>query len=411
MVNGLQFVECDMHVLECESLFDDYLDPAYKSRISTLYDSSGKPWSSGYVRGLWLIDGKPLSQEIQRNYYMKPNAPPSGGRSKLVDKLRFAVERDFDPESQLMAMEMEGIDIAVLFPTNGLHLVARHDLDPHFALALCRAYNDWICDFAQYSPARFRWVAMLPRQDVNLACKELVRCVKRGAVGSFMNPNPVIDKYWNSNYWEPLYYLHEELDVAMCFHSAVGTWSASDVETRFGPQQLYRHIAVHWVEAQLAMTAQIAGGVFEAHPSLRVGYLEAQAGWAPGLLNRIQWDCGTFRRQGAAYLSLSPIEYFQRNCWVSVEGGEPDMIHTVQLIGADHLCISTDYPHPDSEFPEVSKELMEHVPKDVAAKILRGAAGLYNLGEDDFKKAEAAAKERKQRSGSGKKESTAPKRG
>ena len=394
MVNGMRWVDCDMHIIEPEDLFDRYLEPAFKHRITTLKDSEGNPFSSGFLRFFWLIDGKPISREQTRGYYRKISTPPAARPQRIIDKYRFASERGFDPESQLMAMEMEGIDLAVLFPTAGLYLMARNDLEPRFALAICQAYNNWLCDFAQYSPAQFRWVAMLPPQDVNLACQELVRCVNKGAVGSFFNPNPPGEQYWNSNYWEPLYYLHEEMDVAWCFHSSVGAWNASDVENRYGPQQMCRHIVGHWVEAQLAITSQIAGGVFEAHPDLRVGYLEAQAAWAPGLLSRMQWDFGTFRKDDAPYLSLKPKEYFQRNCWISVEGGEPEILPTVQLLGADHLCISTDYPHPDSEFPEVSKELVEHVPADIAAKIFRGAMGLFNLDDEDMKKAEEAAVKR-----------------
>ena len=32
------------------------------------------------------------------------------------------------------------------------------------------------------------------------------------------------------------------------------------------------------------------GGVFEFHPKLRVGFLEAQNSWVPGLLSRFEWD-------------------------------------------------------------------------------------------------------------------------
>src|SRR2546426_9198858 len=38
-----------------------------------------------------------------------------------------------------------------------------------------------------------------------------------------------------------------------------------------------------------AMIAMVIGGVFEFHPKLRVGFLEAQNSWVPGLLSRIEW--------------------------------------------------------------------------------------------------------------------------
>ena len=97
----------------------------------------------------------------------------------------FAVERGYDAEAQIIGMEMEGIDIAVLFPTAGLSFLARDDMDPQFSNAICRAYNDWLHDFVQHSPDQLKMVAMLPVYDVNLACRELHRCVKEyGAVGA-----------------------------------------------------------------------------------------------------------------------------------------------------------------------------------------------------------------------------------
>ena len=73
-------------------------------------------------------------------------------------RLDFAIERNYDPEAQIMGMEMEGVDIAVLFPTTGLSLIARDNLDPHLSVALCEAYNNWIHEFCQASPDRLKWV-------------------------------------------------------------------------------------------------------------------------------------------------------------------------------------------------------------------------------------------------------------
>jgi hypothetical protein len=55
------------------------------------------------------------------------------------------------------------------------------------------------------------------------------------------------------------------------------------------------------------------------------------------------------------------------------------------------MCISTDYPHFDSNFPHVAENLMKNVPREIAGQIFMGGAHLYGLGEADFKKADAAA--------------------
>ena len=400
MKDGLQFVDSDMHVQEPGELFERYLDPAFQSRITSVVGADGRP-----RRGGWIIDGIPASQDVELQQHRKRARPGAGAgpvlgsatgqlsasRSADTGRLAFAVERGYDVEAQVMAFEMEGIDIAVLFPTAGLSLLARNGMDPLLSLALCQAYNNWIHDFCQRSPDQMKFVAMLPVHDVNLACQELVRCVKElGAVGSFLRPNLVNGHFWHSNYWDPLYSIHEELDVTWGFHEGTGAWY-SHMNVLYGENRFYRHVASHWIEMQQALIAQIIGGVFEFHPRLRVGFLEAQNSWVPGLLSRIEWDYANYHDSHAPYLSLTPKEYFQRNCWAAVEGSEPEIQATATLMGADRMCISTDYPHFDSNFPNVSSNLLANVPREMAARILYGEAGLWGFTEKHFEKADAAA--------------------
>jgi predicted TIM-barrel fold metal-dependent hydrolase len=395
MKDGLRFVDCDMHVMEPPDLFDTYLDPKFKDRVITPIGADGRP-----RRGMIVIDGMPTSRDTDLQQYRKRSRPHttynntqplSGSRISNTGRLDFAIDRNYNAEAQVMGMEIEGIDIAVLFPTMGLSLIARDNLDPQLSLALCQAYNNWIHNFCQYSPEQLKFVAMLPVQDVNLACRELLRCVTQlGAVGSFVRPNLIDGHFWHSNYWTPLYSLHEELDVTWGFHEGTGAWY-SHMNVLYGENRFYRHVASHWIEMQQALIAMIIGGVFEFHPNLRVGFLEAQNSWVPGLLTRIEWDYPQYHESHAPYLSLTPKEYFQRNCWAAVEGSEPEIEPTAQLIGADRMCISTDYPHFDSNFPNVSSNLLRTVSRETAAQIFMGGAHLYGFTDDDFAKADAAA--------------------
>jgi hypothetical protein len=74
-----------------------------------------------------------------------------------------------------------------------------------------------------------------------------------------------------------------------------------------------------------------------------------------------------------------------------VEGSEPEIEATAGLIGADRMCISTDYPHFDSNFPHVSTNLLKNVSREIAAQIFMGGAHLYGFTDADFTKADAAA--------------------
>ena len=395
MKDGMRFVDCDMHVMEPVDLFDKYLDPEFRNRVTLPIGADGKP-----KRGMIIIDGQPTTYDLELQQHRKPHhgvvksdtsQPLSGSRIAESGRLDFAIERDYDGEAQIMGMELEGIDIAILFPTMGLSLLARDNMDPRLSLALSQAYNNWIHEFCQHSPDQLKFAAMLPLHDVNLACVELVRCVTElGAVGSFVRPNRVNEHFWHSNYWNPLLALHEELDVTIGFHEGTGA-AYSHMNTLYGENRFYRHVASHWIEMQQALIAMLIGGIFEFYPKLRVGFLEAQNSWVPGILTRIEWDYPQYRDSHAPYLSLTPREYFQRNCWAAVEGSEPEIEATASIVGADRMCISTDYPHFDSNFPNVSNNLLANVTKETAEKIFLGGAHLYNFDEGHFAKAAKAA--------------------
>ena len=95
--------------------------------------------ADGASRANWYIDGVHPSEDTELSQYRKPIRPnnadasilsPSLGSltsSRLVatGRMDFALDRKYNEEAQVMAMEMEGIDIAVLFPTSCLNLIAR----------------------------------------------------------------------------------------------------------------------------------------------------------------------------------------------------------------------------------------------------------------------------------------------
>ena len=136
MKNGYRFVDCDMHIMEPPDLFAKYLDPEFKPRVT----SSLKRMEGGATgmrgRPTWYFDGQPLSNDGNISQYNRTRGPLVSKRANTT--VMFAVERGYDAEAQVMGMAVEGIDIAVLFPTIGLSFMARDNMDPQFSAAICR---------------------------------------------------------------------------------------------------------------------------------------------------------------------------------------------------------------------------------------------------------------------------------
>ena len=72
MKDGLRFVDSDMHIMEPPDLFDRYLDPAFKHRVSVPVGADGRPKRG--VAGLTIIDGLPTS-DMDLQQYRKRNRP------------------------------------------------------------------------------------------------------------------------------------------------------------------------------------------------------------------------------------------------------------------------------------------------------------------------------------------------
>jgi predicted TIM-barrel fold metal-dependent hydrolase len=87
-------------------------------------------------------------------------------------------------------MDAEGIAEAVLFPTTGLFFAGIGDAE--LETALCRAYNDWLFDYAAADRNRLIGIATIPQHDVDAACTEARRAVTDlGARGTMVRPNPI----------------------------------------------------------------------------------------------------------------------------------------------------------------------------------------------------------------------------
>jgi hypothetical protein len=75
MKDGYRFVDCDMHIMEPIDLFDKYLDPAFKDRIT----SSKRRVDGGSTgmrgRPLWFFDGTPTSNDGNTSQYNRTRGP------------------------------------------------------------------------------------------------------------------------------------------------------------------------------------------------------------------------------------------------------------------------------------------------------------------------------------------------
>src|SRR3984885_6716026 len=181
MTRAYNVVDADGHILEPLSLWDDYIDPAFRERRPRfVIDDNGKERLT--------VEGKLLGNP--RGIGSLGSVGVRQGEVTL-DSLKYADGREggFDPHARIVDMDSDGIDAAFLYPSLGLFTGAVEA--PDLAGAMCRAYNRWLADYCKPYPDRLFGVAMLPMQSVDLAMVEMRHARETlGMRGGFLRPNP-----------------------------------------------------------------------------------------------------------------------------------------------------------------------------------------------------------------------------
>lgn len=157
-------------------------------------------------------------------------------------------------EERLAAMDKQEIDTAVLYPTSGLGI--GRVKEPAFAVALCRAYDDFISDYCKGSP-RLKAVANLPVNSPEEAAKELNRAVtKLGLVGGMLAAQAHSKNLGSSEFY-PLYREAERLDTPIAIHAFGGDEAGSEIFNQF----ISIHTTGHPFPVLRQLTAMIFGGI------------------------------------------------------------------------------------------------------------------------------------------------------
>jgi predicted TIM-barrel fold metal-dependent hydrolase len=371
-------LDADIHVIEPRTMWRDHIDPAFRGR---------EPQPEDLAFGM-VVDGVAINTWDARERDLD-DAARALRRERILATFEEiypeAYARGFDAASQLAGMDQEGIDVAVLYPSFGLFALATDGLDPALALAIARAYNDWLAGFCSVDPNRLKAVAMVPRQDPVGAAAEATRAVQElGMVGVFARPNAVDGRTLDDAYYDPLYGAVERLGVPLGLHEGGKAGHPQAGADRFTDLEM-QHICTHPLEQMCAAVSLIYGGVLDRFPALEVVFLEAGCGWVPFWLERMDEhhdNALTRGFGGSRRRALRPSEYFHRQCYVSANAEETFVAHVADEVGEDRIVFSGDYPHPDGPFPHAVSDFLalEGLTEDRKRKILwENGARLYHL--------------------------------
>ena len=362
-------MDSDLHMMEPDDLWARYLDEPYRANPPRFYGGQQQPLAeSSEDKG---NADRIMGMEVQG--LAIPAHGKSQGATASTRELRrrsrarhphfnVARARGFDPASTVTAMDIEGIDVAVMYGTRGRQILCHDDLAPDYAAALARAYNNWAADYCKTDPQRLKFAAQIAMHDIPMAIEEARRSVKQlGAVAVIGTPNPVNGRHLHDDEVEPLWNELERLNVPIGYHPTGNTSLKDDAGRRYVGHANFHPIA-HAIrnpeELMGALASMTTGGVLERHPKLRCAFLEGTAGWLYWWLWRLddQWE--KFGPGCERQISMQPSEYFKRQCYIALDVDEEPAVDVVNKIGAEYFVVSSDYPHSDGAFPEAIQQFL-----------------------------------------------------
>ena len=382
MKHGFRVLDSDLHTMEPDGLWETYLEEPFKK------------FAPRFTRPAEGAPNQPIIRIGEIEIAEMSKRPRTSVVGKSLQERAFARHphyavahaRGYDAATHLQAMDIEGIDVAVIYGTRGRQVLMHDDLDPQVAAALARAHNNWTRDFCAVEPGRLKFAAQLAFHDVPSAVAEAKRAVRElGAIAVIGNPNPIHGRHVHDPEFEPLWDAIEELGVPVGFHPTGQSSLRDDIARRYLDHPNGRVIGVagrNPVELMFAFASLAAGGVLERHPQLRCAFLEGTCGWLPWWLWRVDEAWEKFGPGSEVKISHLPSEYFQRQCYIATDADEKVLKQVVEALGDDRIVVSTDYPHSDGLFPEAIKEFvgLDGVSDKSKSKILwDNCARLYPL--------------------------------
>ena len=368
-------ISSDSHIFEPADLWTSRIEPKFSERAPRIVhrEEDNSDW--------WVCDGKKLVGLGAGAQAGKRFEEPE--RMTVADASENLRPGGWIPEEHIKDMDIDGIDVGLLYPTAGV-LLYISVTDSEFLSASFRAYNDWLAEFCTPFPSRLKGIAALNIDNVQEGIEELQRCHKMGLVGAMIPIYPLEDMSYASREYEPLWAAAQDLGVPLSLH--IGTHRASPrdpfVDIEFLNQAAMTNVD-YWV--RMSLSHMIFSGVFERYPDLRVGSVEMELSWVPHFLDRLDYNYTQRPPTGDWYTfkeDMLPSDYFHRNVFVSFQ--EDGLgIRDRHIIGVDNLAWGSDYPHAESTFPrsrQILEEILANCTDEEKAKIVGGnMARIYHL--------------------------------
>jgi uncharacterized protein len=359
-------ISADSHITEAPNTYRDYIDPKWREKAPRIeyLDKIGDAFLvDGFDRpvalGLVAAAGKP-SEEIRI----------SGVRFEQLHR------GGWDPDARMADQRRDGVAAEVIYPTVGMVLCNHKDFD--YKKACFDAYNRWIAEYCARHPERLLGCGQTAMRSPEEGIEDLKAIKALGLRGVMMPGNPAVEDY-DSRIYDPFWEAAIGLGMPLSFHILTDRNYAFGARVRGPAMNAFLNIVRG---CQDIMGTLVLGGVFERHPALKIVCVEADAGWVPHYMYRMDHAYKRHRAWLTAEVDRLPSAYFRENVYMTFQD---DFVafRNVDQMNWRRLMWANDFPHSDSTWPwsqDVLDEQAAHLTSEQRRAILcDNVAELYGI--------------------------------
>jgi predicted TIM-barrel fold metal-dependent hydrolase len=307
----------------------------------------------------------------------------------------------WDSTARLEMLDAQGVVAEVLFPNTAQPFYPSGSLtapgprtpeEYERRWAGVQAHNRWLRDFCEAAPGRRIGLVQLFVEDVEAAIAEVRWAKEAGLKGVLLPPDhhlTIQNLYYSE--LDPLWAACAELEMPIHRHANAPSSDEGGAASRAAARAIGVHESYYFGRRSLFQL--VLAGVFERFPALK--FVLTEVGGSAWVLRELAAldrlvtganEDGTinamFAAPAADVLSLTPTEYFRRNCFVStlLSSGE---VAKRRQIGMEQILWGNDFPHHEGSAPytvETLRACLWDVPEDEVRQLTSlNAARAYDV--------------------------------
>jgi uncharacterized protein len=383
--NDLPIVDADTHLIETADLWTSRAPASLKARVPQVSEIDGT--------ATWVMDGNVLGRAYIGGVIRRDGAKIETDVAYSEWGLEDIHAGAYDLTARLDVMDAAGISAQVAFPNNlglGGQSVARASSDRALLDACVEIYNDFGAEVQERTGNRILPMAVMPAWSVEACVREAQRAHALGLRGINITSDPSDQGAPDLAHpaWDPLWSTCAGLGLPVHFHIGNSDTTMSFYDTySWGSNSQALKWAIGgmmlFIGNARSIVNIIASGMLERHPELQIVSVESGVGWIPFVVEALHYEMAENSPRDLAKLSLTPLEYFQRQIYATTWFERADIAYVVERLGEDRIMFETDFPHPTCLYPEPLKNAAENLQTlkpSAREKILsQNAKRLYRL--------------------------------